>query len=354
MKRLLSWILISTISLILGGTISFSIGPRQPLLITVGIIFILLEIGLIYLGISRKRKSRAQAKPPLLYKAGYLAFAMIAFMTLVQSGVVGDLPQVYKTGVEAYEAESWDEAIEQFESVVTTDPDYENVETLLSVAKGKRDEILFNQANGIYLVAQKQLNSERFESAIDTLSIATRILEQPNSHPESAKLKTDMSDLHKKILDTRDAKIKRQEELARAAKKKEEDRKRQAAKKKQKDELAEQRDAIMSKMKEALAQMEVEINQFNRVAGQTFFKSCGLRQSGQRCEITVSDLWYALPPQDKERMIVRFANQYALIASRAGLRGDTPNEANYPTTSFVDTYKREVAFSSTFRTKVVR
>lgn len=71
-----------------------------------------------------------------------------------------------------------------------------------------------------------------------------------------------------------------------------------------------------------------------------------------RCAITVSDVWYALPDFQKERVLESIANICALQTAGAGLRGAEPDETNYPTTSFVDSFGKEVAYKSTLRTKI--
>ncbi|HAM58290.1 MAG TPA: hypothetical protein DCQ64_23910 [Candidatus Rokubacteria bacterium] len=100
--------------------------------------------------------------------------------------------------------------------------------------------------------------------------------------------------------------------------------------------------------------MKQKMEAANEAAGDKFFLALNLKQGGQRCEITIGDAWYLLPDYEQERLVELLGDQYALVASTYGLRGAEPNEANYPTTSLVDSFGKEVAYKSTWRTKVVR
>lgn len=103
----------------------------------------------------------------------------------------------------------------------------------------------------------------------------------------------------------------------------------------------------------ALGEMIAFGDIFNAEVGESFFVSASIKQEGRRLEFTVSDIWYQLPDFQQERLIESFGKRYAVIAATNGLREPEANEANYPTTSFVDSFGKEVAFQSTFRTRIV-
>lgn len=90
----------------------------------------------------------------------------------------------------------------------------------------------------------------------------------------------------------------------------------------------------------------------NTEAGVQFFGAWHIKRGGARFEVTVSDAWYLLATYQKERLIESVADQYALIAAGHGLLGDTQGAGDYPTTSFVSVSGKEVAYKSTFQTKV--
>ena len=84
------------------------------------------------------------------------------------------------------------------------------------------------------------------------------------------------------------------------------------------------------------------------------FVSARILENGSRLEITVTDTWYTLQPFMKERVIETLSKAYAAIACQNGLRKKC-DATDYPETSIIDTFGKEVANASTFgNTKVLR
>lgn len=84
------------------------------------------------------------------------------------------------------------------------------------------------------------------------------------------------------------------------------------------------------------------------------FVSARILENGARLEITVTDAWYTFQPYMKERLIETLSKSYAVIACENGLRKKC-DPSDYPETSIVDTFGKEVAQASTFgNTKVLR
>jgi hypothetical protein len=104
----------------------------------------------------------------------------------------------------------------------------------------------------------------------------------------------------------------------------------------------------------AMADVMEAINKANQAGGMKFFLKAEITQAGARLNVTVSDDWYLLPDYQKERFLDTVGGTYAVIAAQHGLRGDKPDEANYPQTSFYDSYGKEVGYKSTWETKVYR
>lgn len=84
----------------------------------------------------------------------------------------------------------------------------------------------------------------------------------------------------------------------------------------------------------------------NRAGGSRFFVRSEVKLSGNRVEVVISDLWYRTPRFQQERWVDLIADGYAGLAAKYGITG-------YPTTSFVDTFGKEVAFKSSLRGTII-
>lgn len=111
---------------------------------------------------------------------------------------------------------------------------------------------------------------------------------------------------------------------------------------------------LTAQMTDALERMQAWGELFNGEAGQQFIRGVAIDREGSLtvCTLTVADTWYQLEDFAKERMVEQSAEQCALVTFNAGLRGNEATPSNYPTTRLKDISGKEVAFKSTFRTKI--
>jgi hypothetical protein len=92
----------------------------------------------------------------------------------------------------------------------------------------------------------------------------------------------------------------------------------------------------------------------NGAMGTRFFEAVELRQGGAQLAVTVSDAWYELATHWKERTLEMLADSYATIAANRGLRGSAPGPADYPRTTFYDTFGKELGYKSADEVRVFR
>ena len=108
----------------------------------------------------------------------------------------------------------------------------------------------------------------------------------------------------------------------------------------------------------ALATMKEAAKFLNEGMGVRLFLELSIKEEVWDCRLvmTVSDAWYLLASYEKERLIETFADIYAQTCVKYGLcvPGGYPELTYYPTTSFVDSFGKEVAYKSTWNTKVLR
>lgn len=100
------------------------------------------------------------------------------------------------------------------------------------------------------------------------------------------------------------------------------------------------------------------IETMHREAGAIVFQNLRVSTNPPRCTFIVTDLWYGFKDFEKERLVETVADLCAVATAKHGLRGPAPKPGddwgNYPTTSFVDSFEKEVAYKSMFRTKVIK
>lgn len=96
----------------------------------------------------------------------------------------------------------------------------------------------------------------------------------------------------------------------------------------------------------------------HREAGAVVFQNLEVTTNPPRCTFIVTDLWYGFKDFEKERLVEVVADLCAVSTAKRGLRGPAPKSGddwgNYPTTSFVDSFDKEVAYKSMFRTKIIK
>lgn len=96
----------------------------------------------------------------------------------------------------------------------------------------------------------------------------------------------------------------------------------------------------------------------HREVGAIVFQNLRVSTNPPRCTFIVTDIWYGFKDFEKERLVETVADLCAVATAKRGLRGPAPKPGddwgNYPTTSFVDSFDKEVAYRSAWRTKVIK